>query len=126
VPDCRGQLIPVITTDRMAWYKPGFAQELYGSIYGHYLEGFALVRSISMEELANQRIDGDLVEELQRRLSGKGCPILAWSVHNVARETLEQAEAEFLRATNRPAIAGTITLEEFHQGQTGYALYLIR
>jgi len=126
VPDCRRQLIPVITTDQLAWYKPGFAQELYGSIYGHYLEGFASVRLVSMEDLVNQHIDGDLVEELQRRLSGKGCQILAWSVHNMARETLERAKAEFLSATNRTAIAGTITLQEFHQGQTGYALYLVR
>lgn len=126
VPDCRGQMIPVITTDHMAWYKPGFAQELYGSIYGHYLEGFAPVRLISMGELTNQRIDGDLVEELQRRLSGKGCPILGWSVHNVTKETLERAKAELLSATDRPAVAGTITLQEFHKGHTGYALYLVR
>ena len=126
LPDCRGQTIPVITTDHVAWYKPGFAAALYATIYGHYLDGFAEPRLMFMEELDQQSIDSDLVGELQRRVDGKGCPILAWSVHNMGPKTLARAKVELLDMLDRSTAIAAVATKEFHQGKVGYALYLTR
>jgi hypothetical protein len=121
---CRGAIVPVITTDRRAWYKPGFADELYGSIYGYYLHGFAKLQLIFMEDLRAGHVDPALAAELQARLAGLGCPIVAWSVHNIGPRTFDEATDALLRTIG--AQPGSTKLKQFEQGQTGFALYLDR
>ena len=126
VPECRGQVIPVITTDRVAWYKPGFAESLYGTIYGHYLQGFARPQLLFMEEIAEHHVDADLRRELRRRLDGEGCPILAWSVHNMPAASFARVKRDLLQSTGGTPPDHTMRTREFRQGQEGYALYLDR
>ena len=40
-PECRGQMVPVIANDQRAWYKPGYAEDIYNNAYARYLKGFA-------------------------------------------------------------------------------------
>lgn len=124
--ECRGQTVAVITTDRKAWYKPSFAQDLYASIYGRYLDGFAQPRLLFMEDLAVHRIDPDLAEELRRRIDGRGCPVLAWSVHNMNASALARARVDLLQTLDRPGANARVRIQEFHQGETGYAIYIPR
>lgn len=123
-PACRGQAIPIITTDRKSWYRPGFAQDLYASIYGRYLHGFTEPRLLFMEDLAAHRIDADLAEELRRRVDGQGCSVLAWSVHNMTAGTLAKARVDLLQAIDRSGAGARLRIQEFHQGATGYAIYV--
>jgi Dolichyl-phosphate-mannose-protein mannosyltransferase len=39
LPACRGETLPVISTDDPAWYKPGYAAFIYESGYARYLQG---------------------------------------------------------------------------------------
>jgi hypothetical protein len=121
---CRGAIVPVITTDRRVWYKPGFADELYGSIYGYYLSGFARPQLIFVEDLGAGHVDPALAAELRARLAGQGCPIVAWSVHNIGPRTFNEATGALLRTIGAQPSAAKLKL--FEQGQTGFALYLDR
>jgi len=121
---CRGQAVAVLTTDRKAWYKPGFGQDLYAAIYGRYLDGFAQPRLVFMEDLAAHRIDPDLAQELRGRLEGQGCPVLAWSAHNVNAVALARARTDLLRTLDGTGAESRIRIQEFRQGDTGYALYV--
>jgi hypothetical protein len=124
IPKCRGQIVPVITTDRIAWYKPGYADALYAGIYGRYLHGFALPRLLFMQDIVAHRVPADLRTELQRRLDGDGCPLLAWSVHNVSVETIAVAKRELLKSMDRPVPEMAVKTQEFREGQVGFVFYL--
>jgi uncharacterized membrane protein len=123
---CRDAVVPVITTDRRAWYKPGFADALYGSVYGYYLAGFAKPQLIFLEDLRSGDVDPDLIGELSARAAGHGCPILAWSAHNVGPRTFDEASRALLRAIGGPAATSSPKLKRFEEGQTGFALYVDR
>jgi hypothetical protein len=113
----------VITTDRVAWYKPGYAEVVYGGAYGRYLQGFALPRLVFMEEIVGHGISADLKAELQRRLDGDGCPILAWSVHNVSPEAFAGAKHALLAAVDRAGAESTVKTKTFRDGEVGFILY---
>jgi hypothetical protein len=124
IPECRGQIVPVITTDHKAWYKPGQAAIVYANAYGRYLQDFSLPRLIFMEEILAHRVPTDLPVELQHRMDGGGCPVLAWSVHNMSVEAIAVAKNELLRSVDRPAAETAVKTKEFQDGQTGFVLYL--
>ena len=104
VPECRDQIVPVVTADRPAWYKPGFAEIVYASAYGRYLHGFALPQLVFAEEIVAHRLPTDLRADLQRRLEGGGCPVLAWSAHNLSGEAIAVIKDELLRSMDRPVV----------------------
>ena len=124
VPECRDQIVPVITADRSAWYKPGYAEVLYASAYGRYLHGFALAQLIFAEEIVAHRLPTDLRAELQQRLDGGGCSILAWSVHNMSVEAIAVIKDELLRSMDRPVAETAVKTKVFRDGQVGFVLYL--
>jgi hypothetical protein len=126
VPACRDQIVPVVTADRSAWYKPGFAEVLYASAYGRYLHDFALAQLVFAEEIVAHRVPTDLRAELQRRLDGDGCPILAWSAHNMNIEAIAVIKDELLRSMDRPAAEPVVKTKVFRDGQIGFVLYLDR
>ncbi len=123
IPECREQIVPVVTADRSAWYKPGFAEILYASAYGRYLQGFALPQLVFAEEIMAHKLPVDLRDNLRQRLDGEGCPVLAWSVHNLSGEALAVIRDELLRSLDRPAAAPVVKTKVFRDGQVGLVLY---
>jgi hypothetical protein len=124
LPACRGQTLPVITTDSPSWYKPGYAELIYGSAYGHYLQGFAPTELVFGRDLARGTLPDGLERALQRRLAGDGCPVLAWSVHNMSPEQIAWIEARLL--TLLGGDAGRLAIRDFEDGAPGYVLYVKR
>lgn len=120
LPACRGQTLPVITTDRVAWYKPGYAEWVYGGAYGHYLQGFAPTELVFAETL----LPDALKPELQRRLRGEGCPVIAWTVHNMTAETIAWLKDKLLASLDRRDDASRVMTREFDDGAKGYVLYV--
>jgi hypothetical protein len=124
IPECRGQIVPVITTDRKAWYKPGQAAIVYASAYGRYLQDFSVPQLVFMEEILAHKVPTDLQAELRRRVDGDSCPILAWSVHNMSVEAIAVAKNGLLRSMDRPVAEMAVRTKEFQDGQVGFVLYL--
>jgi hypothetical protein len=124
IAECRGQIVPVITTDHKAWYRPGQAAIVYASAYGRYLQDFSLPQLIFMEEILAHKVPTDLQVELQRRMDGDSCPILAWSVHNMSVEAIAVAKNGLLRSMDRPVAEMAVKTKEFQDGQVGFVLYL--
>jgi hypothetical protein len=120
LPACRGEIVPVITSDSRSWYKPGYAELIYGSAYGHYLQGFAPTELVFTRDLAQGTLPAGLKAELQRRLGGTGCPVLAWSAHNMTPETIAWIQARLLAALG--AETAKVTTREFEDGSLGYVL----
>jgi Dolichyl-phosphate-mannose-protein mannosyltransferase len=126
IPECRGQIVPVITMDHKAWYKPGHAAIVYASAYGRYLQDFSRPQLIFMEEILAHSVPTDLQVELQRRMDGDSCPILAWSVHYITVEAIAVAKNELLKSVDRPVAEKVVKTKEFPDGQVGFVLYLDR
>ena len=124
MPACRGQTLPVVTTDHPSWYKPGYAEDIYASIYGRYLEGFAPAELLFAGDLAEGTLPSSLKQELARRLAGEGCPVLAWSVHNMNRETFDWIGAKLLASLDRAADDARVTVQSFSDGTEGFVLYV--
>lgn len=124
VPACRDQILPVVTTDHATWTKPGYAAMIYGSAYGRYLEGFAPTELVFARDLAQGTLPPSLKAELERRLDGKGCPVLAWSAHNVTPETADWIKAKLLASLARPAEGPRLAIQQFEDGSLGYVLYV--
>ena len=125
LPACRGQVLPVISTDQPAWYKPGYAELIYDGAYGHYLQGFAPTELVFARDLAEGRLPAGLKAELQRRLAGDGCPVLAWTVHNMDPRTIAWIRDKLLVAVGGPD-AAKVALRDFDDGMPGYVLYVAR
>ena len=126
IPECRGQIVPVITMDHKAWYKPGYAATVYASAYGRYLQDFSRPQLIFMEGILAHSVPADLQAELRRRMDGDSCPILGWSVHYITAETIAVAKNELLRSADRPVAEKVVKTKEFPDGQVGFVLYLDR
>lgn len=118
-PACRGQVLPVITTDSPTWYGPGYAELIYGGAYGRYLQGFAPTELVFSRDLAQGVLPASLKQELQRRLAGQGCPVVAWMAHNMTPEA-----GAWIQDKLRAAVGGTagIAAREFDDGSLGYVL----
>ena len=123
LPACRGQTLPVVTTDQPSWYKPGYAEMIYGSAYGHYLDGFAPTQLVFARDLAQRTLPPSLTVELEHRLEGNGCPVLAWSAHNMSPETADWIKAKLLASVGRAADDPRIAIQPFDDGTSGYVLY---
>ena len=121
---CRGQTLPVVTVDSPDWYKPGYAAFIYEAGYGRYLQGFATPQLVFASDLTAGRLPADLAGELRRRLDGQGCPVLAWSAHNMNRAFIAAIEERLLGALGRPDAAGLVAVKPFTDGSSGYVLYL--
>jgi hypothetical protein len=124
LPACRGQTVPVVTTDHPSWYKPGYAEEIYASAYGRYLERFAPTGLVFSRDLAQGTLPSPLKEELERRLAGEGCPVLAWSVHNMSPEIFGWIRAKLLASLGRAADDARVTAQSFSDGTPGFVLYV--
>jgi hypothetical protein len=124
VPACRGQILPVVTTDHPTWYKPGYAELIYDSAYGHYLQGFAPTELVFSRDLAHGALPSSLKAELERRLAGEGCPVLAWSAHNMTPEAFDWIRATLLAALGRKADDPAVMTRAFNDGALGYVLYV--
>ncbi len=123
LPECRGQLVPVISTDNSRWYKPGYAELIYTSGYGRYLRGYAQPRLVFTEQIRARRLPEGLARELQRRLDGDGCPVVAWAAHNVSPEAMSAAKAALLQSLGRSMAAAAVETKEFRDGSMGFVLY---
>lgn len=129
LPACRGETLPVVTTDSPSWYKAGYAELIYGSAYGHYLQGFAPTALVFSRDLARGTLPAGLIRDLQRRLAG-GCPVLAWSAHNMSPEMIAWIEARLLAVlggdADRAASRDQVAIRVFEDGTPGYVLYVKR
>jgi hypothetical protein len=124
LPACRGRTLPVVTSDSPAWYKPGYAGLIYGGAYGRYLQGFAPTELVFSGDLALGVLPPGLKEELQRRLAGQGCPVLAWMAHNMTPAIGAWIQTKLLAAVG--VDAAKVSLREFDDGGLGYVLYVSR
>jgi len=122
LPSCRDQIVPVISTDRAYWYKPGYAETIYSSGYGRYLGGFARPKLLFFHDVRAGALPDDLATELRRRIDGEGCPVLAWSAHNITAEAMAAATSALLRRAGRPASAA-VKVKAFQDGGLGFVLY---
>ena len=113
--------MPVLSTDRPTWYKPGYAETIYTSGYGRYLQGFARPQLLFFQDVRANQLPIDLQAQLQRRLNGAGCPVLAWAAHNVTAEVMTAAKASLQALTGRPD--ATVKAKIFEDGGMGFVLY---
>jgi hypothetical protein len=126
LPACQGQTLPVVTTDDPAWYKPGYAAWIYESGYGRYLQGFAQPLLIFSRDLDRARLPLALTTELQRRVDGGGCPIVAWVAHNMTAVMIDRIKDKLLAALDRSDAAMSIATKSFDDGSAAYVLYVRR
>jgi hypothetical protein len=78
---CRGQVVPVLSEDAPYVRDPGFPGLYQGFFYGRYLDGFATVAAFEHTDIAAGRLTPAMRALMRERLSGQGCPILAWDTH---------------------------------------------
>jgi hypothetical protein len=109
----------------LTWYKRVCRVARWKRVW-RYLHGFALAQLVFAEEIVAHRLPTDLRAELQRRLDGDGCPILAWSVHNMNIEAIAVIRDELLRSMDRPVAKTAVKTKVFRDGQVGFVLYLDR
>jgi hypothetical protein len=126
LPACQGQTLPVVTTDDPAWYKPGYAEFIYESAYARYLQGFAPPQLVFSRDLDQARLPFALIAELQRRVDGGGCPVLAWTAHNMTPATIGRIKDKLLGSLDRGDAAMRIATRSFDDGSVGYVLYVQR
>ncbi len=126
IPECRGQVIPALTTDSRAWYKPGYAEDIYDNAYARYLKGEARPQTTFAEDLKSLKLPADLKAELQRRVDGQGCPVLLWGVHLVEPDHIENARKALAQILDRPQLAGSSRIREFRDGFQGFVLAMDR
>jgi hypothetical protein len=121
LPSCRDQIVPVLSTDKPTWYKPGYAETIYTSGYGRYLQGFARPQLLFFQDMRANQLPVDLQAQLRRRLNGEGCPVLLWSAHNVTAEVMTAAKASLVALSGRPEAA--VKAKMFEDGGMGFVLY---
>jgi hypothetical protein len=124
LPGCRGQTVPVIATEPPAWYKPGYASYIYDGVYGRYLEGFAEPRLVFFDDVKTHSLPPGLKAELQHRLDGEGCPVIAWAAHKAYPAAMSRVKREFLSWTGRLDAAEAVKIKEFRDGEVGLVLYV--
>ena len=126
LPECRGQMIPVITNDGRGWYKPGYAEDIYDNAYARYLRGFARPELVFGQDILPGPMPAALKAEMQRRIDGQGCSVLGWSAHYMTGGQIAALRDEILKATDRPGAASLLEAKEFRDGFQGYVLYVKR
>jgi hypothetical protein len=122
-PECRDRPIMVINAQPHAWFKPGYAEILYGDFYGNYLDQFAKPQVVFKEDILAHTVSDEMKEYLQARVDGRGCPILAWSVHLITEQEFADASRELLKAIDRPDAGQLVQTKILHDGFPGYVLY---
>jgi len=121
-PECRDQPIMVINAQPRAWFKPGYAEILYGDFYATYLNEFARPQVIFMEDILAHKLPEDVKEYLRSRVDGNGCPVLAWSIHLITEKEFEQTWRELLKAIGRPDAIGQVQTKVLYDLLPGYLL----
>jgi hypothetical protein len=124
LPQCRTAVLPVISSDRPAWYKAGYAATVYESGHGRYLSGFGRPHLLFLEDVEAHRLVPTLAEELRQRIDGSGCPVLVWTAHNMGPQTTARAVEALLQTIGRPASA--VTIQEFRDGLPGFVASVTR
>lgn len=126
LPECRDQVVPVLTVDSRSWYKPGYAEELYDNAYGRYLKGHGRPQTIFADDLKALSMSDDLKAELQRRVDGLGCPVLMWGVHLVEPNDMEAVRTALAKILARPGLVGESQIVRFRDGFLGHVLAMNR
>jgi hypothetical protein len=124
LPECHDQIVPAFVTDQRAWYKPGYAEDIYENAYNRYLHGYAKPVLAYVEEVTSDTLPADLKQELQHRIDGQGCPVLAWSIHYPPE--MGPFTERLLQILDRTSAAGRVHLKTFRDGFEGFALYVGR
>ncbi|MCI3134310.1 glycosyltransferase family 39 protein [Phenylobacterium aquaticum] len=96
---CRGEEIPVILPFRFGPSTAFFRQLAERDFFGRYYRGGGRLKAYLPDELAH---DPGLAALFGRRARG-GCPVLAWSVHDVGPREAEQIRTALAA---RPELAG--------------------
>jgi hypothetical protein len=117
-------MVPVIANDQRAWYKPGYAEDIYNNAYARYLKGFAQPELVFGHDIVPGPLPDGLKAELQRRIDGQGCSVLAWSAHFMSDGEMAAIRDAILKATNRPDAAPRLEIRQFKDGFVGYILYV--
>lgn len=122
LPQCEGQMLPVVTADNPDWYKPGYAAFIHEGAYGRYLQSFAQPQLVFARDLDRARLPVALATELKQRLDGRGCPVLAWAAHDMSAGIVARIEERLVGALGPPDAAGRIVIQRFEDGAMGYVL----
>ncbi|MCI3134309.1 hypothetical protein [Phenylobacterium aquaticum] len=99
LPACRGQDIPVVLPYRFGPSTLFFRRLAEADFFGRYYRGGGRLQALLPDELAG---DPALAPLFTPRAHG-GCPILAWSVHDVGPPDAERIRAALAA---RPELAG--------------------
>ena len=78
---CRGQVVPVLSEDAPYVRDRTFPDAFQAFFYGRYLDGFARVTAFEHTDIATGRLAPAMRALMIQRLSGQGCPIVAWDTH---------------------------------------------
>jgi len=99
IPACRGQDIPVILPFRFGPSTLFFRRLAEVNFFGRYYRGGGTLRALLPDELAGDPVLAPLFAPRARG----GCPILAWSVHDIGPPDAERIRAALAA---RPELAG--------------------
>lgn len=124
LPDCRDQTIPIVVNDSRAWYKAGYAEDIYTNAYARYLHGFARPQVIYGEDLASGNLPAHLKAELQHRADGKGCPVLGWAAHNMSMEEIPETKRRLLASLDHAPNDLRIETKTFRDGNPAFVIYV--
>lgn len=119
VPACRGAKIPVVELSRSEWSEPTFLRMISQFAYQRYLGEFATATVILGEELETGKLSPSLRSELQERLDGRGCPVIAWSAHLMDEAGAVATRAKLLAVVGRKPTEHTTTIKSFTRCNCG-------
>jgi len=108
LPACQGQSIPVIDMARPGTARPDYAARVRADEYARYLIGYAKPQAVLRRDFKPEGMPTALRSELQGRLDGQDCPVLAWVSHGLGPEGMAPLSKDILAATGR---AGSTALQ---------------
>jgi len=112
VPACERQYIPTLSFGERSWGAARFNDSVLPGVMTRYLGNFASWKIVFVDEAKTDRLPPEVKAELQRRLDGRGCPILAFSFDAIPQSKLHEYIAAMLKTFRRDR-SGNIKFRAF-------------
>jgi hypothetical protein len=112
-PACRSVEIPVLSTGKSSWVRPGFDEVIVKAAYGGYLAGFAPLRIVPLDATSSQSLPADLRADIQRRIDGAGCPIIGWVSQGYDPNTPDALSQRWLALFDRTGASQGLAVKSF-------------
>lgn len=126
IPACQGQEILAVILERRSWFRSDEGVEPIRAAYARYLGNHASVRTVFFEDLVAGSMTDDTRRLLTDRIDGKGCPVLAWTVHLATPQTAAEIGKAILVVTDRAARAPDLETIAISTGLDGFILKMRR